>query len=301
MSWYRSYKLVEDGEGYNVVIYLNQDTPEFAGELLEGIKENILTLDEEIKKLVNENFANVKVNSVKLMLGAMLVGSMPFIGHTTIHAAEPTSTQVQQVAYNTYASQPALTGEVSATKLNVRQGPGTSYSIIHRLWSGNVVKVIDESNGWYKILLSDGRTGWVSGNYLKLQAPINNRQQKIDTVIGTAQSLIGTPYVWGGRSPQDGGFDCSGFTQYVYKQVGVDLNRISRDQATQGFYVARADLEPGDLVYFSLAGDGTISHVGIYIGNGKMIHSPKTGDSVKVTDINTTFWQTHYMTARRVL
>lgn len=302
MSWYRNYKLVEDKEGYSVLIYLNPDTPEFSGELFDNIKENILSFDDEIRKVVKDNFSEIKVNSVKLMLGAMLIGTIPLIGHTNVHAVEPSSTSIEQVnikAYNT--SNPTATGEVTASKLNVRQGASISYNVIHQLWQGNRVKVIDETNGWYKILLSDGRTGWVSKNYLKLELPLNYRQQKVDKLISSAESLIGMPYVWGGRTPQDGGFDCSGYTQYAYKQVGYDLNRISREQVNQGLYVARTDLEPGDLVFFSLSGDGVISHVGIYIGNGRIIHSPKTGDSVKVTDITTSYWQSHYMTARRII
>lgn len=291
MGWYRDIKLVKGEEGYCVEIYLNPDTPEFAGEFLENIRENVLTLEDEIENVVREKFSGIKVNSVKLVLGALIVGSIPLMGHTKVQAEEP-AYSTQQVATTTY-------GIVTADKLNVRQGPSTYDSIIHQLWNGNRVRVIDETSGWYKILLSDGRTGWVSKAYLKVEA--DSREQRINTVINTAKSLLGTPYVWGGKSPQDGGFDCSGFTQYVYAKAGVSLNRISRDQATQGFLVSRANLQPGDLVFFSLAGDGQISHVGIYIGGGMMIHSPKTGDVVKTTDIRTSFWDSHYVTARRVL
>lgn len=298
MEWYKDYKLVENDNGYEVIIYLNPQAPEFSKELITDIKENLLSLDDEIKRIVSENFPNIKVNSVKLMLGAAIVGTIPFMAHAKVQASEitPSSTQQTTTQASGYTAL-STTGKVTASKLNVRSGPSTSYSIIHVLWQGNVVKVIGQSGNWYKIQLSDGRVGWVSNAYLQL----NDRDQKINSLISTAQSLLGTPYVWGGASLQEGGFDCSGFTQYVYKTVGYDLNRISADQATQGTLVSQNNLQPGDLVFFSLSGDGRISHVGLYIGGMKMIHSPKTGDVVKVTDISTSYWQNNYVTARRII
>lgn len=295
MNWYKEYKLVQDEDGYILEIYLNSGNTEFSEEFLSDVKKNILTLNKQIERLVQEKFPNVKVNTIKLMLGAVVVGSIPFLPGTKAQAAETTSAITQSsTSLNT-------TGVVTASKLNVRTGPSINYSIMHVLWQGNRVKVIGQSNGWYQIQLSDGRIGWVNGTYLKLESTVDTRQQKIDTVIATAQSLLGTPYVWGGKSPSDGGFDCSGLTQYVYGKVGVTLNRISADQALQGTAVSRANLQPGDLVFYSLSNDGRISHVGIYIGNGKMIHSPKTGDVVKTTDITTSFWENIFVTARRVI
>lgn len=298
MDWYKDYKLVENDNGYEVIIYLNPQAPEFSKELITDIKENLLSLDDEIKRIVSENFSNIKVNSVKLMLGAAIVGTIPFMSHAKVQASEitPSSTQQTTTQASGYTSL-STTGKVTASKLNVRSGPSTSYSIIHVLWQGNVVKVIGQSGDWYKIQLSDGRVGWVSKAYLQ----INDRTQKINSLIATTNSLLGTPYVWGGESLQGGGFDCSGFTRYVYKTVGYDLNRISADQATQGAWVSRNNLQPGDLVFFSLSGDGRISHVGLYIGGMKMIHSPKTDDVVKVTDISTSYWQNNYVTARRII
>jgi cell wall-associated NlpC family hydrolase len=298
MSWYRNYKLVKENDEYIVEIYLNPSTPEFSEELLSTIKENILTFDKEIEKLVQEKFPDVKINTVKLILGALVVGSIPFMPNIKAHAAEVTPGIVQT---STAATVLSTSGLVTASKLNMRTGPSTYNSIMHILWQGNRVKVIGQSSGWYQIRLSDGRTGWVSSAYLKLDTQANSRQEKIDTVIASAKSLVGTPYVWGGRSLADGGFDCSGFTQYVYGKVGITLNRVSYDQEKQGLAVSRANLQPGDLVFASLAGDGNISHVGIYIGDGKMIHSPKTGDVVKITDITTEYWESRFVTARRVI
>ena len=95
-------------------------------------------------------------------------------------------------------------------------------------------------------------------------------------VVGVAMQYLGTPYVWGGASP--GGFDCSGFVQYVYAQVGVSLPHNAASQYGYGTPVPISDLQAGDLVFF----DG-LGHVGIYIGGGQFIHAPHTGDVVKIS------------------
>lgn len=189
-------------------------------------------------------------------------------------------------------------GTVTASKLNVRSGPSTSYSIIHALWNGNKVSIIGVSNGWCRIRLSDGRIGWVSGNYITESD--STVQQKIDKAVSLSKSLIGTPYAYGGTSPSTG-FDCSGLTFYVFGQVGYTLNRISTNQATQGLYVSNSNKKAGDLVFFSINRNGKVDHVGIYIGNGQMIHSPKPGDSVKAVNIEVGYWQQRYVTTRRII
>jgi cell wall-associated NlpC family hydrolase len=99
-------------------------------------------------------------------------------------------------------------------------------------------------------------------------------------VVGIAMQYLGVPYVWGGSSPS--GFDCSGFTMYVYRQVGVSLPHSSRAQIGSGQQVSRSDLQPGDLVFFG----SPIHHVGIYVGGGSYIHSPHTGDVVKISPLD---------------
>ena len=112
-------------------------------------------------------------------------------------------------------------------------------------------------------------------------------------VVGIAMRYLGTPYAWGGSGP--GGFDCSGFVMYVYGQVGVSLPHYTGAQWNVGVPVARGDLQPGDLVFF----DG-LGHVGIYIGGDQFIHSPHTGDVVKISSLNEGWYAATYDGARRI-
>ncbi|MFW2488255.1 NlpC/P60 family protein [Clostridium chromiireducens] len=114
-----------------------------------------------------------------------------------------------------------------------------------------------------------------------------------NNVIAYASNFLGTPYLWGGTSPSTG-FDCSGFTQYVFAHFGISLGRTTYDQINDGYGVSRDELQAGDLVFFGKGGDPT--HMGIYIGNNTYIHSPRTGDVLKISPMT----RTDYITARRV-
>jgi cell wall-associated NlpC family hydrolase len=98
--------------------------------------------------------------------------------------------------------------------------------------------------------------------------------------VNTAMAQRGKPYAWAGSGPNS--FDCSGLTQYAFKAAGITLPRTSKAQATVGTPVAKANLQPGDLVFFY----SPISHVGIYIGNGQMVHAPTSGSVVKTVSVD---------------
>ncbi|OXM83257.1 C40 family peptidase [Paenibacillus rigui] len=119
---------------------------------------------------------------------------------------------------------------------------------------------------------------------------------KAQNVIQTAKKYLGTPYKYGAPSGSSRYFDCSSFTQYVFKKYGINLPRQSDEQAKVGKYVSKSNLKPGDLVFFY----SPIHHVGIYIGNGKMINTYGKG-GVRISDINSGTWKKNYKTARRVL
>lgn len=111
------------------------------------------------------------------------------------------------------------------------------------------------------------------------------------SIVATAKHYLGLPYRSGGSTPA--GFDCSGFTSYVYRQYGIHIPRSSGGQAGVGGYVAKSNLRPGDLVVFS-------GHVGIYVGNNRFIHSPRPGKSIMISSLSESYWRATYRSGRRV-
>ena len=121
-----------------------------------------------------------------------------------------------------------------------------------------------------------------------------------DELIGSAMGLLGVAYRYGGTSASTG-FDCSGFMQHIFRRsMGLNLPRTSAEQAKMGVGVSRGELQPGDMVFFRTMGRGRISHVGLYIGNDRFIHAPRTGKRIEITSLSNKYWNAKYAFARRV-
>ena len=122
---------------------------------------------------------------------------------------------------------------------------------------------------------------------------------KVKTLLQKALAMLGTPYRWGGTDPNKG-FDCSGLVGYVFRNaLGIELPRVSRDMAKNGELVTdRAKLVAGDLVFFGLK--GRVNHVGIYLGDGRFVHAPRTGRDVTVSSLDQGYWSGRFLQARRV-
>lgn len=126
----------------------------------------------------------------------------------------------------------------------------------------------------------------------------SNPKGDTDELLASAMGFLGVAYRFGGTSPT--GFDCSGFMQYIFRKAfAVNLPRTSAEQATVGTPVSRSQLQPGDMVFFRTAGS-RISHVGMYVGNDRFIHAPRTGKRIEITSLSNRYWSSKYATARRV-
>ncbi len=185
---------------------------------------------------------------------------------------------------------------VTGGTINVRTGPGTDYERITQVSTGKQVQIIGEANGWYQVSF-DGTIGWLLGEYVRDPADPNGTVG--EQIVELAKTFLGTRYRSGGAAP--GGFDCSGLTLYLYAQYGYSLPHSATSQYKNcGYSVAKADLQPGDLVFFSDSSHA-IGHVGIYIGSGQIIHARYSVGKVTIDSLSSSYYTSHYVGAKRIV
>ncbi|WP_095078407.1 C40 family peptidase [Pseudomonas sp. Irchel s3h17] len=133
-------------------------------------------------------------------------------------------------------------------------------------------------------------------------APSQSFSPVADDVLFRALGLVGTPYRWGGNTP-DSGFDCSGLIGYVYRDAaGITLPRTTSEMiGMQAPSVGKTALQTGDVIFFATNGGSQVSHAGIYVGEGRFVHAPATGGTVKLDSLSKAYWQKAYLSAKRVL
>jgi len=216
--------------------------------------------------------------------------------------------------YVSNAKSTANSGIITADVLNVRSYPSSDSGVIGMLTYGETVNIIETANNWHKISYN-GSYAYISADYVAQNSsqvtnptsalPAQNTtysssgSSKGEALVEFAKKYIGTPYVYGGMSPS--GFDCSGFVKFCYANMGVDINRISYDQAKNGYEVSRDNMKPGDILCFvSSVGGSYIGHTGIYVGNGQFIHSPREGYTVEIIPLTSGSYSQRLAHVRRI-
>lgn len=192
-------------------------------------------------------------------------------------------------------------GIITGDCVNVRSTPSTEGSIITKVYAGNLVDLIALEGDWYTVSC-DGQTGYIRSDFLRVYTGAPGGGLGAD-IAATAQEYLGVRYVYGGASAK--GFDCSGFTMYIFSLYGYSLPHSATSQwNSSGTYVAREDLQAGDLVLFcdpSRSNGKACSHVGIYIGGGDFIHaSSGSGRGVKISSLSEDYYDGYYVGAKRV-
>lgn len=252
---------------------------------------------------------------------------------TTVETAEINKEQQnndkQESKEEVVEQQKTETKYVNVETANVRKEPNKTSGVLKQLSMNEAVEVIDTNDGWATITL-DGKTGYISESLLSKtkqttsRSATNTRKNEINTtetteqtteetkttssnnidtssvstdkgnsVVSYAKQFLGCKYVYGGTTTS--GFDCSGFTQFVYKHFGISLNRTASAQYSNG--TAVSTLQAGDLVMFGKSG---INHVGIYIGGNTFIHAANTKRGVTTDTLSTGYYKTNYVGARRI-
>ena len=226
-------------------------------------------------------------------------------------------------------------GLVTGDRVNLRSGPGTGHSKVGTVSFGEQCYIIGLNQGWYKVLYG-GTSCYIRSDFLKLSefpyenpasgktpqyfrlgkaigatpgSAVSTQTVSANTasggsamggqILAKATEYLGTPYVYGGASPS--GFDCSGFVYYVYSTFGISVGRTPAEQYQAGMVVDKASLQPGDIVLFAGTGSSSISHTGIYAGNGQFIHSPNSRSTVSYSDLTSGYWSEHFYCGVRVV
>lgn len=241
---------------------------------------------------------------------------------------EETKTEETKTEQETPVEEPKFvekTMYVNSEVINLRADATTDSDSVNRLTLATEVTVVGETNGWSKVKVN-GQEGYILSTLLSDRKPEvttsrgtqEQRQESKKTtkkessekatsssgsstgsaIVEKAKSFIGSKYVYGGSSPS--GFDCSGFTQYIYKQFGISLNRTAAGQYSNGRSVSKSELQLGDLVMFGSSASN-IYHVGIYMGNGKIVHAANGSRGVTTDTINSGYYANNYFGARRIV
>lgn len=207
-------------------------------------------------------------------------------------------------------------GYIKGDYVRLRSGAGTTYSVLGMYNNGTPLTITGTSGDWSSVTIN-GKQGYVCSLYVTTTkaaspapaaAPAETSSTTTtestgssiqQTIVATAKKYLGYPYVYGGMSPS--GFDCSGFVNYVYKQCGYSMNRVaSAIYYNNGTYVEKANLQPGDLVFFSNSSEH-VGHVGIYIGNNQFIHASTSTVGVIISDLGSSYYIQHYVGAKRII
>lgn len=275
--------------------------------------------------VVEENIENTENNDQKEETNTSDVENVTKTDNNEKEETTNTITEISKVGY------------VKADGLNIRKEPTTSSEAIHSLSFNSKITITGEVDGWYRINY-EGKVGFVSQKYVSdTKLPENTSRGGVDrtsanevneknvevssaetndvneeqeeeavteTVTGNqvveyAKKYLGYKYVAGGSSTK--GFDCSGFTTYVFKHFGISLNRASKGQIKNGVAVEKSKLQAGDLVIFNNESNSAIGHVGIYIGSGKFIHAANKKEGVTITELSMSYYSKRYVGARRVI
>lgn len=306
-------------------------TAQLTGQLRAGTKVTVLGQQNGWYHIISptklDGYVSVEYVSLDASLETTATTKVTTTATTTTKKPEtttpPATTATTKATTEfTYVVKPMTdTGIVTGAYVNVRAKPTTDASVLALAAKGKYVDVLGTvGTDWYQIRIGNV-TGFISSQYVELgvveysrpvggvggDTPSSGLVSGLTEPTGDlllaekicqyAKEFIGTPYVYGGSLPETG-FDCSGFTKYVYAQFGITIPRLQQYNA--GTRVAKSDLRPGDLVFFK-TGSTAIGHVGIYIGYGQFIHAPAPGKSVCITDLESEYYSTRYVCAVRIV
>lgn len=193
-------------------------------------------------------------------------------------------------------------GIITGSMVNLRESASLTAKVLMVLPQGKPVGVEGMDCDWVRVNLEKGLHGWVNKKYVTIDRQIIESRERFLTkagkITGLALKYLGCKYRYGGASPR--GFDCSGFTMFIYSQFGWKLPHNAAAQMKLGTAVDKAALLPGDLVFFKTMNSHKINHVGIYLGNGEFIHAASGAGAIKISTMNRGYYYYKFYCARRL-
>lgn len=296
-DWYKiSYN---NAEAYINAAYV--ETSELSGEVMAGeVTASYLYLRASASKY-SASLGGVAKGGSVIIVGTegnwYKVISNGTIGYMSAEYIIPSTNTTASLGYGKIVT--------SGISLSMRFTPVDGY-VIASIPKNEVIKITGVKGGWYQVVYN-GKTGYVSPSYVlpisedEILTPAQKRYLEIleagNKIVAEAKKYLGIKYVWGGSTPTQG-FDCSGFTQWVYKKNGITLTYRTQ-QYLEGEAVTYDKLMPGDLVFFRTPGGSAITHVGIYVGDGDFIHAPTRGKTVCVQTMASGYYYNTFAFGRR--
>lgn len=197
-------------------------------------------------------------------------------------------------------------GTITGRQVNLRSTPNVETGVIIKKLDYEKINVNSKEDDWYYVTDSTGNNGYVYADFISFntqeEQQVVSRSDERSDLIGIAKSKLGSPYKWGADGPNS--FDCSGFILYSFKEAyGINLGHSSKAMSKMGTDVSKANLLPGDLVFFTTDRSGNVNHVGIYIGGGEFIHASSSsynGKQVAISSLDTGFYNEVYKWGKRV-
>lgn len=242
--------------------------------------------------------------------------------NTITNSVENTTTNTTKNANNTTTNTQATssinkTAKITVETAKVREEASTTSNVLGFLDYGDEVTLLEQNGDWYKINF-ENKTGYIKNTLFEIiDSTVSSRSlteerqdvqgenvihsKNASEVVSYAKQYLGYPYIVGGKTPATG-FDCSGFTRYIFLNFGYSLGSTAASQTDIGIVISRENLEPGDLILFLNEEKTGIGHTGIYIGNGEFIHSANPQRGVVIDNLNTnSYYSERFVSARRIV
>lgn len=245
-----------------------------------GYKKNSNQKKLYLTLLYQDNLRPIMKKHVKYLILLSTFPWMSFTAHANEVENDPLASLLETHVYLTSKNKPAKQKVVASYAI---KGEDPLDELLKNKVLQTTPEVLSDADPLDKLLKKE-----------VIQASVDKREK----VVNMAFNYLNTPYKWGGNNMING-FDCSGLVRNVYLKVGKSLPRSSNEQALATDKIIRSQLKPGDLVFFN-TNRHKFSHVGIYVGDNKFIHSPRTGAQVRIEELSSSYWDKHFTGARRV-